>query len=412
MRGRGVFAKERADEHNPRWLQSISRKTALYSRPDDIRSEFGRDFNRILHCTAYRRLKHKTQVFFATRNDHVCTRIEHVNHVASISHTICNYLGLNTELSTAIALGHDIGHAPFGHVGETILAEIAEKYLEEPFWHERNSLWFADNLELLPDPSGNKQNLNLTYAVRDGIICHCGELNVNDKSLFPRYDFLDLADITSPGEYSPFTWEGCIVRIADKIAFLGRDLEDAVTLNLLTDKQIDDLKDILGSMTTLHLTEINNTVLIHELIMNLCENSNPADGVRFDKQHLDLINTLHDFSKGTIYDNIRLKPFKKYAELIIHTIFETLTDAYDSLYTIPALERRYLEIFPSLHEHFVRWLIKYSDVNIERKAESKYVNHKVYTIGQKNSYIRAILDFISGMTDSFAIGMFSEIASF
>ena len=108
------FASVKTDEKNPKWQQCIKRENTLYNRGNDIRSEFERDYTRLLHCEAYRRLKHKTQVFYAPQNDHICTRIEHVNHVASVSATIAKYLGLNQELTEAIAIGHDIGHAPFG----------------------------------------------------------------------------------------------------------------------------------------------------------------------------------------------------------------------------------------------------------------------------------------------------------
>ena len=112
------FISVRTDEKNPAWEQCIKRENSLYKRGNEIRSEFDRDYTRLLHCQAYRRLKHKTQVFFAPQNDHICTRIEHVTHVASVSSTISRYLGLNRELTEAIAIGHDIGHAPFGHTGD------------------------------------------------------------------------------------------------------------------------------------------------------------------------------------------------------------------------------------------------------------------------------------------------------
>ena len=102
-----------------------------------MRSEFERDYTRIIHSTAYRRLKHKTQVFFSPENDHICTRIEHVTHVESISYTIAKNLGLNTELTKAIAVAHDVGHSPFGHEGEKILSEISNKDLGISFWHEK-----------------------------------------------------------------------------------------------------------------------------------------------------------------------------------------------------------------------------------------------------------------------------------
>ena len=219
MAQRGDFASVAAEPHNPRWRNCVKREEEIYSRGDDIRTEFARDYNRILHSTAYRRLKHKTQVFFATKNDHICTRIEHVSHVTSVSQLISAFLGLNTELATAIALGHDIGHAPFGHQEETILGEIAKKELDENFWHEKNSLWFVDQIETLVDPEREERNLDLTYAVRDGIICHCGE--VSDKSIFPREEAVDLTSISMPGQYLPYTWEGCVVKIAQQ-HFLSR----------------------------------------------------------------------------------------------------------------------------------------------------------------------------------------------
>ena len=125
------FAKVRTDESNPKWENSIKRQSSLYNRGNGIRSEFERDYTRILHCEAYRRLKHKTQVFFATSNDHVCTRMEHVTHVASVASTIAKHLGLNQELTQAIAIGHDIGHAPFGHTGEDILNSLVTEKNEK-----------------------------------------------------------------------------------------------------------------------------------------------------------------------------------------------------------------------------------------------------------------------------------------
>jgi dGTPase len=193
-------------------------------------------------------LKHKTQVFFATSNDHICTRLEHVNHVSSVSYTIADYLGLNTELTAAISIGHDLGHAPFGHVGERILEKILQDVIGDTFWHEGNSLRFADYYETLSDPEGYEQNLCLTYAVRDGIVCHCGE--VDENALRPRDQIIDLYEIKKAGEYPPFSWEGCVVKIADKISYLGRDIEDAYTLGILTEAQKNELSKIIKS--TLH----------------------------------------------------------------------------------------------------------------------------------------------------------------
>ena len=127
-----IFEHVAMNENNPDFQKAISRLKPLYQRSNDLRSEFGRDYTRIIFSLAYRRLKHKTQVFFAVKDDHVCTRSEHVNLVESISYTIANYLGLNTELTKAIAVGHDLGHAPFGHGGERIIDEIAKQVVKTP----------------------------------------------------------------------------------------------------------------------------------------------------------------------------------------------------------------------------------------------------------------------------------------
>ena len=133
-----VLKQYAATMQNPKWESMIAREKPLYARMNDLRSEFERDYTRTIHSTAYRRLKHKTQVFFSPENDHICTRIEHVVHVDSISYTIAKHLGLNTELTKAIATAHDIGHSPFGHQGERILSTISEREYKEKFWNAKN----------------------------------------------------------------------------------------------------------------------------------------------------------------------------------------------------------------------------------------------------------------------------------
>ena len=136
----GRFSACASGETHPNWEQHIRREALIYKRKDDIRNAFERDYTRILHCLAYRRLKHKTQVFFNIDNDHICTRMEHVQHVESVSCTIAKFLGLNTDLTRAIAMGHDLGHTPFGHEGEVELTKIRNENGMDDFWHERNSL--------------------------------------------------------------------------------------------------------------------------------------------------------------------------------------------------------------------------------------------------------------------------------
>lgn len=407
---RGLFLEVAIREGNEKWEQSISRVHTLYTREDDIRSEFTRDYNRLLHSTSYRRLKHKTQVFFATENDHICTRIEHVNHVSSVSYTIANYLGLNTQLTTAIAIGHDIGHAPFGHEGEKILGGFVKDNLKDKFWHEKNSLRFADKIETLPNPEGKENNLDLTYAVRDGIICHCGE--VKSIAIFPRNDAIDLNDIQNAGEVSAYTWEGCVVRIADKISYLGRDIEDALRLGILEFGQLRELHRIVKSIGRVDdVREINNTVLIHNFIINLCNNSNPENGIVLSNEYIEFIESVKEFNYKNIYNHKRLSNFKKYAKLVLETILETLLDLYDKDNTLERL-RNYEKTCPLLYQTFGEWLMKYCYQLEPINRKLRYDNNKIYNLKCQKDYCQAIVDYISGMTDSFAIKIFNEILKF
>ena len=168
----------------------------------DLRGYYFRDITAIIHSFPFRRLKHKTQVFFSPKNDHICTRIEHVMHVATIAATICRALDLDPDLAWAIGLGHDLGHAPFGHVGETIFSNIlADK---GGFIHEIYSLRVVDHL------INYGKGLNLTYAVRDGIINHCGEKF--EQFIKPDFSHKELKTIKSRSFY-PSTWEGTVVRM-------------------------------------------------------------------------------------------------------------------------------------------------------------------------------------------------------
>ena len=194
-------------------------------RKEDIRGAYYRDTTAIIHSSPFSRLKHKTQVFFAPANDHICTRMEHVLHVASIASTICRPLGLDSELSWAIGMGHDLGHTPFGHVGERIISSLFKERGLGVFQHEVNSLRVVRML------ANHGRGLNLCYAVEDGIVSHCGEKFV--QRIIPSGEVKDLDAISSIHGLVPSTWEGVVVRFSDSIAYLGRDWEDARRLGLL-----------------------------------------------------------------------------------------------------------------------------------------------------------------------------------
>ena len=406
----GLFNSVSCQHGHPGWSEAIRRFGNLYIQADEFRSEFTRDYNRILHCKAYRRLKHKTQVFYATTNDHICTRIEHVNHVASVSYSLARFLGLNTELTAAIALGHDLGHAPFGHQGEHILRELLREQGITSFWHEQNSLHFVDHLETLPDPSGKETNLHLCYAVRDGIISHCGE--VNENAVFPRTEAIDLGQITRPNQFAPYTWEGCVVKIADKISYLGRDIEDALSLGILTRAQLRELGSLAERIKKVEVHQINNTVLMNDFIVNLCSMSSPEDGIRFSNQYLDLINNVKDFNYRNIYNHPRLKHYHAYAKLVLSALFQQLIQLYGTPQHLEEELEAMKTVYPELARSFRYCLIKYSDLNPEERAGSKFGNELIYQLNHREQYVKAVADFLSSMTDQFAIRLFSELIRF
>ena len=355
------FSRVAMFKGNPKYEQAISRMTEIYKTDYDKRSPFERDEHRILHSTAYRRLKNKTQVFFATDNDHICTRIEHVCHVASIAETIAKVLNLNLELVNAIAIGHDLGHAPFGHQGEYILNDIVNEYgIQKRFWHEGNSLNFVDNLETLPDYQGHQQNLNLTYAVRDGIVCHCGE--VNDKVLKPRDEFCDLSSIQFASHLSPFTYEGCVVKLSDTIAYLGRDIEDAEKLGLFNKKDIPkEISDVLGT---------TNREIVNSIITNVVQNSLDKDYICVDDKIFNAIVNLKKFNHENIYDKI-----------------------YNN--------KELVEIKYKFEFLFDKLLMSLKEKDLNSKIYSKFYLPMNNDYKNNTSDERVVIDYIAGMTDEY-----------
>ncbi len=412
FQGKDSFRNKAADEKDNRWEELIARNGDLHVRDGEIRTAFARDYDRILHSLAYRRLKHKTQVFFNIENDHICTRMEHVAHVESASHSIADYLGLNLELTSAVAIGHDLGHAPFGHQGEKIIDEISRSYLKRPFWHEQNSLRFADKIELLKNTDDTSGNLCLTYAVRDGIISHCGE--VDENGLRPRDEIIDLDTFTKPGEYAPATWEGCVVKISDKIAYVGRDIEDALTLGFLKDNdrlELDELARRYG------VSAINTTVLMHELIADVCRNSSPESGICLSPKYVGLLEDVKKYNYDHIYYNPRFDAFFKYSKLVLEQLFETLDDCYDRENTFYKL-RENLAHDPTLIASFEEWLAQYCEAEIVPDGVLMMTamncrNEKIYRgLENQQIYERAVLDYLAGMTDRFAVKVFNELITY
>ncbi len=384
-----LLQKVSANPENPNWNNIIKRQNSLYKRDNEIRSEFERDYTRIINSKAYRRLKHKTQVFFSPENDHICTRIEHVTLVESISYTIAKYFGLNTELTKAIATAHDIGHSPFGHQGEKILSKLSKDFIQKPFWHEKNGLEFVDKVELLEKPDGKIQPLDLTYGVRDGIISHCGEIDEN--GLKPRTEYIDLYEYEHPNQYAPYTWEGCVVKIADKLSYLGRDIEDAITLGIL-DKKLKELHEVLNLDKDV---KINNTVILNMFIKDLCENSSLENGLCFSDEKFEMLNNLKEFNYKNIYLSEKTLGSVNYFELVLNKLFWFLS-------RMNFRDDDMKKICPVLADDFSKWMKEFFSLDI---------NHRDIIISD-NEFLQAVIYYIAGMTDNFAIEMYNKIISF
>jgi len=399
------FEKLRMDERNPKWEKAILRSQKLYSPQfgtDTMRSEFDRDYTRMLHCNAYKRLKGKTQVFFAPDNDHVCTRLEHVNLVESISYTIANALGLNSELTKAISIGHDLGHTPFGHQGEKILNDIAQREGLPKFWHGRNGLELVEQFELLKDSEGFKRNLSLTYAVRDGIISHSGSFT--NSGLKPREENISLEkDFLSPGQYMPYTWEACVVKIADNISYIGRDIEDALTQGILKEKDVEKLDEMIAE-----IKNINSTNIINYLIVDLCNHSDPHVGLQFSPKALDTMTQLITFNNQKIYQHDILKPMVRYCTLFMNELFSLLKNAFDGENTIKNL-KKLKKFYPELITEFVGWLANYTEM--EDRNPELYKNKIIFDITKEKDYAKAILIYLAGMTDKYIVKMYNSLIS-
>ena len=214
---------------------SLSKHTKGRDRKEtlcDIRPEYQRDRDRILHSKSFRRLKHKTQVFLAPEGDHYRTRLTHTLEVAQIARTVARALRLNENLTEAIALGHDLGHTPFGHSGERVLNQICQ----DGFAHYKQSVRVVEVLEK------EGRGLNLTWEVRDGILNH-----------------------RTSGH--PSTLEGCVVRLSDKIAYINHDIDDAIRAKLLTEEELPgEYTNVLG-----HSVRERLNTMIHDLIFNSLE---------------------------------------------------------------------------------------------------------------------------------------------
>lgn len=303
----------------------FSSETAGRKQPEtesDLRTCYQRDRDRIIHCKAFRRLKHKTQVFLSPESDHYRTRLTHTLEVAQIARTIARALRLNEDLTEAIALGHDLGHTPFGHAGERALQELTST----GFTHYEQSVRVCEKIEK------NGRGLNLTAEVLDGILHH------------------------TRGEEA-HTLEGRIVRTADRVAYINHDIDDAVRAGVIAESDIP--RDIAAALGDTKSRRINT------LVESIVKNSD--DTIKMDAETEKYYDRLHEFLFESVYKN----PVAKSEETKVSGIVEGL--------------------------------IKYFFKNPEKMPE-EYLK-----IAAAEGKERAVTDYIAGMTDHYAVTVFSDI---
>lgn len=358
---------------------SLGRKNPISEDP--FRTPFERDSHRVLHSFPFRRLKHKTQVFFSPKDDHICTRMEHSLHVSSICSTICKRLDLNATLAEAIAIAHDLGHPPFGHLGEKAIARIHENYNKKhkgnrlpPFYHEAQSLRVIDIFQ-----NSLHEPLNLTFEVRDGVVCHWGE--AREQSLHPQYrKDIKSVDVNAARRRRPATIEGCVVRMADTISYLGRDFEDACMAHLVEPDDLpESIKRVLGR---------NNSQIIGTLITDLVKNSAGLNYLQFSDTIYSVMLEMKDFNYKTIYEHPRLIGQDERIYLILKELFNYFLDILEDKNKLDELDTGNYPNYPC--QVFYDFLKDMSYPYSENKGQ-------------------IVSDFIAGMTDNFTLGCFESL---
>ncbi|MBW1695387.1 MAG: HD domain-containing protein [Deltaproteobacteria bacterium] len=326
------------------------------------RQAFSVDVDRILHSRAYTRYIDKTQVFYLIKNDHITHRVLHVQLVSKIARTIGRFLGFNEDLIEAIALGHDIGHAPFGHDGERMLSEICRSHGIGYFHHNIQSVQFLDQVER------KGKGWNLCLQTLDGILCHDGE--IHNQMLEPKWnktfellekEMLEKSN-NSEAALIPMTMEGCVVRMADTIAYIGRDIEDAIRLNMIKRSDLPgEAVEVLGN---------TNGTIVFNLVTDIIQNSYQKRYVAFSSNVSQALKRLKDFNMERIYLNPKIKRHLN----TIRELFQLLFDTY--LEDIEKENRRSVI--------FHGFLSDMSEEYIRRHRKEEIVR-----------------DFIAGMTDQY-----------
>lgn len=257
-----------------------------------VRTDFQRDRDRIIHSKAFRRLMHKTQVFLAPEGDHYRTRLTHTIEVSQIARTIARGAGLNEDLTEAIAMGHDLGHTPFGHSGESVLDEI----YPEGFKHNVQSLRVVDVLE----SGSSRRGMNLTYEVRDGILNHTGS-------------------------NEPATAEGQVVKTSDRIAYINHDIDDAIRSGIITTEDLP--KECIRILGDTHKKRIDT------LVRDMIKFSTNRPEARLSREKADAMNELRTFMFKNVYHNQKVKRAEDISQVrtIITSLYQYFTENPDAL---------------------------------------------------------------------------------
>lgn len=371
-------AEERA--LSPAASRSVDAVRRRAEEKDGHRQSFSLDADRILHSRAYARYIDKTQVFCLVSNDHITHRILHVQLVSRIARTIGRFLYLNEDLVEAISLGHDIGHPPFGHQGEIFLSEICRGHGLPPFQHNIQSVRFLDSLER------KGKGWNLSLQTLDGILCHDGEIHSKHLTAGPITDFSDFdaklkAKEKDPDHnLTPMTLEGCVVRLADTVAYIGRDIEDAIILGLIKRRDIPEhCRRVLG--------ETNGTI-VYSLVTDLIANSSvpkPGDSAFAAPPHVGFSDRVSE----ALYE---LKQFN-YQKIYLNP----KTQRY-----IPYIKKCYSALFASFLTHLQKNRNRFS-------AEVDLMTDMGETYRARHTPEAMVRDFIAGMTDDFFLQQAAKI---
>ena len=328
---------------------ALAAETKGRARPeekDPIRTDFQRDRDRIIHCKAFRRLKHKTQVFIDPEEDHYRTRLTHTLEVSQIARTIARALRLNEDLTEAIALGHDLGHTPFGHVGEQALDEVLREYVPDAhFNHAEQSLRVVDYIER------KGLGLNLTWEVRNGIVHHSkGREDIG----------LDLR--------GPATLEGKVVRISDRIAYINHDIDDAIRAGIISERDLpEDCAQVLGR---------SHSERIASMVRDVITASMGRSAISISESHRRAMNGLKDFLFQRVYG-------------VDHPGLVELREAGEMLKELFRFYMAHPEELPAGQEH-----------KVGRAANQSSVQARA----------TAVTDFVAGMTDRYAQRTYKAIS--